>query len=196
MVDLVSLRLSAVGNGGLPHAARATAVLLQQGSALQADATGAEPGRLPCERASFDCRALTVAVFHKQHAATTEQALIEADEGREAAASVSAPLDHVCMRSRGHGRARRGGRARTRREGPRSGSSAKPYVPRSRRTMGGARRCIRSATGAGPRATPKASARASETTCWRYSSRSMLTVTVQCHGAHELLGQIAEHLGQ
>lgn len=151
MVDPVSLRLSAVGDGGLPHAVRATAVLLQQGSALQADATGAELGRLPCERASFDCRALTVAVFHKQHTATTEQALIEADEGREAAAGLSAP-----PRSRVHAvegpRPRPAGRPRE--DAPR-GPAQRFFRQAACAAVtshdGGARRCTRSATGAGRR---------------------------------------------
>src|SRR5216683_1629409 len=54
VVDPVSLRAGVVGDGWLPHTARAMAHAGQQGTSREAEAMAAEWGRLPYSRSSFE----------------------------------------------------------------------------------------------------------------------------------------------
>src|SRR6266849_4502659 len=54
VVDPVSLRAGVVGDGWLPHTARAMAHAGQQGTSREAETRAAEWGRLPYSRSSFE----------------------------------------------------------------------------------------------------------------------------------------------
>lgn len=111
-VDPISLRAGAVG-GWLPHAARAMAFLLQQGTAREAHATAHELGRLPYAAVSFERVAHAVGELAVARQGEVEQRLIEAFEVPTEARSVSVSIDRVAVpieepRARPRGRPRKG----------------------------------------------------------------------------------------
>ena len=96
-IDPVSLRLGVVGDGWLPHAARSMAFLVQQGTPREAAKAASEMLRLPYAAASFDRVAHSVGAAYQEHAATTEQVLIERFAIPAEATGVSVSLDRVCV---------------------------------------------------------------------------------------------------
>lgn len=112
MVDSVSLRAGVVGDGWLPHTARAMAQAGQQGTSREAETMAAEWGRLPYSRSSVErvthlVGALTVAAHQD-----IEDVLIDAYEVPKGARSVGVSLDCVSVpmeepRSRPVGRPRK-----------------------------------------------------------------------------------------
>jgi hypothetical protein len=194
-VDPVSLRVGVVADGWLPHAARSMAFLVQQGTAREAAATARELGRLPYGHASFDRVAHAVAALVQEHAATTEQALIEAYHLPDEATGVAVSLDRVCVpveepRPRPVGR-------------PRKGAPKKPVQRVFRQAycatvtlhddQGEALHTIRYGR------MPAGDVRGlCEGVCddvlALLAARPSLRVTALCDGAHELWGLIAAHL--
>lgn len=97
VVDPVSLRAGVVGDGWLPHTARAMAQAGQQGTSREAETMAAEWGRLPYSRSSFErvthlVGALTVAAHQD-----IEDVLIDAYEVPKEARSVGVSLDRVSV---------------------------------------------------------------------------------------------------
>ena len=113
VVDPVSLRAGVVGDGWLPHTARAMAHAGQQGTSREAETLAEQWGRLPYARSSFErvthlVGALTVAAHQD-----IEDVLIDAYEVPKAARSISVSLDRVSVpmeepRPRPVGRPRKG----------------------------------------------------------------------------------------
>ena len=113
VVDPVSLRAGAVGDGWLPHTARAMAHAVQQGTSREAEATAGEFGRLPYSRSSFERVAHLVGALTVADHQDIEDALIDAYEVPQAARSISVSLDRVSVpmeepRRRPVGRPRKG----------------------------------------------------------------------------------------
>lgn len=97
VVDPVSLRVGVVGDGWLPHTARAMAHAGQQGTSREAATLAAEWGRLPYSRSSFErvthlVGALTVAAHQD-----IEDVLIDAYEVPPETRSISVSLDRVSV---------------------------------------------------------------------------------------------------
>ncbi|MCP4202807.1 MAG: ISKra4 family transposase, partial [bacterium] len=113
VVDAVSLRAGVVGDGWLPHAARAMAHTVQQGTSREAEASAREYGRLPYSRSSFEKVAHLVGALAVADREDIEDALIDAYEVPEEASSISISLDRVSIpmeepRPRPVGRPKRG----------------------------------------------------------------------------------------
>jgi len=113
VVDAVSLRAGVVGDGWLPRTARAMSYAVQQGTSREAQATAQEFGRLPYARASFERVAHLVGALAVADRQDIEDALIDAVEVPEEAASVSVSLDRVSVpmeepRPRSAGRPKKG----------------------------------------------------------------------------------------
>lgn len=194
-VDPVSLRVGVVGDGWLPHAARAMAFLIQQGTAREAAATASELGRLPYGHASFDRVAHAVAALFQAHAATTEQALIEAYRLPDEATGIAVSLDRVCVpveepRPRPVGR-------------PRKGAPKKPVQRVFRQAYcatitlhGGEGEALHTIRyGRMPAGDVKGLCEGvCDDVLALLAARPTLTVTALCDGAHELWGLLAEHL--
>jgi hypothetical protein len=96
-VDVISLRIGAVGRGWLPQAASAMGHLLQQGTQREAEQTARRLGCLPYSRPSFDRVAHKVGEAWHAHHADIEDALIQELEIPKAARSVSVALDRVSV---------------------------------------------------------------------------------------------------
>jgi hypothetical protein len=113
VVDPISLRAGVVGDGWLPHTARAMAHAGQQGTSREAATLAKEWGRLPYSRSSFErvthlVGALTVAARED-----IEDVLLDAYEVPKEARSISVSLDRVSVpmeepRPRPVGRPRKG----------------------------------------------------------------------------------------
>src|SRR6516225_4314734 len=97
VVDAVSLRAGVVGDGWLPRTARAMSYAVQQGTSREAQATAQEFGRLPYSRASFERVAHLVGALAVADHQDIEDALIDAVEVPQEAASVSVALDRVSV---------------------------------------------------------------------------------------------------
>lgn len=113
VVDAVSLRAGVVGDGWLPHTARAMAHEVQKGPSREAEATAGEYGRLPYSRSSFERVSHLVGALAVADHQDVEDALIEAYEVPVEARSVSVSLDRVSVpmeepRPRPVGRPRKG----------------------------------------------------------------------------------------
>lgn len=97
VIDPVSLRAGVVGEGWLPHTARAMAYAGQQGTSREAETLAEEWGRVPYSRSSFErvthlVGALTVAAHRDM-----EDVLIDAYEVPKEARSLSVSLDRVSV---------------------------------------------------------------------------------------------------
>ena len=113
MVDAVSLRAGVVGDGWWPRTARAMSYAVQQGTSREAEKTAQEFRRLPYSRASFERVAHVVGALAVADRQDIEDALIDAVEVPDEAASVSVSLDRVSVpmeepRSRPVGRPKKG----------------------------------------------------------------------------------------
>jgi hypothetical protein len=112
VVDAISVRTGAVGDGWLPWTAQAMAQLLQQGTSREAQQTARQMGRLPYSRASFERVPHEVAAQYLPHQVDIEQALIEELEIPKQTRSISQALDRVALpmaepRKRAPGRPRK-----------------------------------------------------------------------------------------
>jgi len=113
VVDPVSLRTGAVGDGWLPHTARVMSHEVQKGTSREAEATAREYGLLPYSRSSFETVAHLVGALAVADHQDIEDALIDAYVVPEEARSVSVSLDRVSVpieepRDRPVGRPRKG----------------------------------------------------------------------------------------
>lgn len=113
VVDAVSLRAGVVGDGWLPHTARAMAHDVQMATSREAEASAVEKARLPYSRASFERVAHLVGALAVASREDVEDALIDAYEIPKQARSVSVSLDRVSVpmeepRKRPVGRPRKG----------------------------------------------------------------------------------------
>jgi len=97
VVDAVSLRAGVVGDGWLPHTARAMAHAVQQGTSREAEATAGEFARLPYARMSFERVGHLVGALAVADHKDIEDALIDAYEVPEEARSLSVSLDRVSV---------------------------------------------------------------------------------------------------
>jgi len=97
VVDAVSLRAGVVGEGWLPQTARAMSYAMQQGTSREAQATAGEFGRLPYARSSFERVGHLVGALAVADHQDIEDALIDAVDVPEEAASVSVSLDRVSV---------------------------------------------------------------------------------------------------
>jgi len=97
VVDPVSLRAGVVGDGWLPHTARAMAHEVQKGTSREAEASALEMGRLPYSRASFERVAHLVGALAVANRQDIEDALIDVYEVPKEARSISVSLDRVSV---------------------------------------------------------------------------------------------------
>lgn len=95
VVDAISLRIGVVGDGWLPHAAKAMAHLHQQGHSREAEQTARQVGRLPYSRASFERVPHLVGGLWIEHHADIEDCLIQEQEIPKEAKSISVSLDRT-----------------------------------------------------------------------------------------------------
>ena len=112
-MDAVSLRAGVVGDGWLPHTARAMAHAVQQGTSREAKATAGEFGRLPYSRSSFERVAHLLGALTVADHEDIEDALIDAYDLPKEVRSISVSLDRVSVpmeepRPRPVGRPRKG----------------------------------------------------------------------------------------
>jgi hypothetical protein len=97
VVDPVALRAGMIEGVWLPATAREMAFEMQQRTSREAEASGCHLGRLPYSHASFERVAHAVGERYVQQHQQIEQALIEAYEVPQEAASVSVSLDRVAV---------------------------------------------------------------------------------------------------
>ena len=113
VIDPVSLRTGALGEGWLPHTARVMSHEVQKGTSREAEASAREYGLLPYSRSSFETVAHLVGALAVADHQDIEDALIDAYVVPEQARSVSVSLDRVSVpmeetRERPVGRPRKG----------------------------------------------------------------------------------------
>lgn len=96
-VDLISLRIGAIGDGWLPQTARAMAHHLQSGTSREAEQSARQDCRLPYSRASFERVPHLVGELWLEHHADIEDALITAFEVPTEAASISVAIDRASV---------------------------------------------------------------------------------------------------
>jgi hypothetical protein len=96
-VDLISLRVGAIGDGWLPQTARAMAHHLQSGTSREAEQSARQDCRLPYSRASFERVPHLVGELWLEHHADIEDALIQAFEVPAEAASISVAIDRASV---------------------------------------------------------------------------------------------------
>jgi hypothetical protein len=97
VVDAVSLRAGVVGDGWLPHAARAMAHQVQQGTSREAEASAREMDRLPYSRSSFERVTHLVGALAAAGRRDIEDVLIDSYEIPAEAHSISVSLDRVSV---------------------------------------------------------------------------------------------------
>lgn len=97
VVDVISLRIGAVGDGWLPHAAKAMAHLHQQEHSRDAEQTARQLGRLPYSRASFERVPHLVGDLWLEHHVDIEDCLIQEQEIPKDAKSISVSLDRTSV---------------------------------------------------------------------------------------------------
>lgn len=113
VVDAVSLRSGAVGQGWLPGTVTAMGFLMQQGTSREAEASGALIGRVPYSHASFERVAQVAGREVVSRAASVEEALLAEFELPPGACGLSLSVDRVSVpmeepRARPVGRPRKG----------------------------------------------------------------------------------------
>lgn len=96
-VDLISLRIGAIGDGWLPQTARAMAHHLQSGTSREAEQSARQNCRLPYSRASFERVPHLVGELWLEHHADIEDELIKAFEVPTEAASISVAIDRASV---------------------------------------------------------------------------------------------------
>jgi hypothetical protein len=97
VVDPVSLRTGAVGEGWLPGTAKAMAFLVQQAPSREAENACQQLARLPYSRSSFERVAHEVGTTYRAVQAEVEEALIESVDIPKEAKSISTGLDRVSV---------------------------------------------------------------------------------------------------
>ena len=113
VVDAITLRTGAIGDGWLPTAAQAMAFLHQQAPSRDAQKTAQQLGRLPYSRASFERVAHEVGEQYLPNQADIEDELIQEFEIPKEACAVSLAVDRTALpmeepRKRPAGRPRKG----------------------------------------------------------------------------------------
>lgn len=96
-VDLISLRIGAIGDGWLPSTAQAMAHHLQSGTSREAEQSARQDCRLPYSRASFERVPHLVGELWMQHHADIEDELIKEFEVPAKAASISVAIDRASV---------------------------------------------------------------------------------------------------
>lgn len=96
-VDLLSLRIGAIGDGWLPHTAAAMAHCLQLGTSREAEQSAKQLGRLPYSQASFERVPHLVGELWLERHADIEDELIKDFAIPEAAASIRVALDRASV---------------------------------------------------------------------------------------------------
>jgi hypothetical protein len=96
-VDIISLRIGAIGDGWLPHTAQAMAHEMQGGTSREAEQSARQFGRLPYSRASFERVAHLVGDLWQTSHANIEDELIRAFAIPAAATSVSVGIDRASV---------------------------------------------------------------------------------------------------
>jgi hypothetical protein len=96
-VDLISLRVGAIGDGWLPNTAQAMAHHLQSGTSREAAQSARQTCRLPYSRASFERVPHLVGGLWLEHHADIEDELIKAFEIPAQAASISVAIDRASV---------------------------------------------------------------------------------------------------
>jgi len=96
-VDLISLRIGAIGDGWLPQTARAMAHHLQSGTSREAEQSARQDCRLPYSRASFERVPHLVGELWLEHHADIEDELIKAFDVPTEAASISVAIDRASV---------------------------------------------------------------------------------------------------
>jgi hypothetical protein len=96
-VDLISLRIGAIGDGWLPQTARAMAHHLQSGTSREAEQSARQDCRLPYSRASFERVPHLVGELWLEHHADIEDELIKAFDVPAEATSISVAIDRASV---------------------------------------------------------------------------------------------------
>lgn len=96
-VDVISLRIGAIGNGWLPGAAQAIAHYMALGTSREAQKAAKQTHRLPYSRASFERVAHLVGEQWLAHHADIEDELISDFEVPPDAAAISISLDRASV---------------------------------------------------------------------------------------------------
>lgn len=97
VVDALSVRAGVIGDGWLPHTARAMAHELQKDTSRAAQQTAQETGRLPYSRPSFERVPHVLGALYLEHRADIEDQLMREFEVPDKARSVSASLDRTSV---------------------------------------------------------------------------------------------------
>ena len=116
-VDAISLRAGALEEGWLPETAGAMAHLMACGTSREAEGTAQALGRLPYSRSSFERVGHALGALYGRQRPQVEEALAQAWEVPQEAASVSVSLDRVSVpmeeqRKRPRGRPKQGAPSR------------------------------------------------------------------------------------
>lgn len=96
-VDLISLRIGAIGDGWLPNTAQAMAHHLQSGTSREAAQSARQACRLPYSRASFERVPHLVGGLWLEHHADIEDELIKGFVIPGEAASISVAIDRASV---------------------------------------------------------------------------------------------------
>lgn len=96
-VDVLALRIGAIGGAWLPATAKAMAHELQRGTSREAELAAAQNGVLPYSRASFERVAHLIGELWLEHHADLEDSLIRGYEVPAAARSVSVSIDRTSV---------------------------------------------------------------------------------------------------
>jgi hypothetical protein len=96
-VDIISLRIGAIGDGWLPHTAQAMAHEMQGGTSREAEQSARQIGRLLYSRASFERVAHLVGELWQASHANIEDELIRAYAIPAATAAVSVGIDRASV---------------------------------------------------------------------------------------------------
>jgi hypothetical protein len=97
VVDAISLRAGAIGDGWLPQTARAMARELQKAPSREAESVGQETGRLPYSHASFERVPHQVGALYLEHRANIEDEIVRCLEIPTEARSVTVSLDRASV---------------------------------------------------------------------------------------------------
>ena len=97
VVDAISLRAGVIGDGWLPHTARAMARELQKGTSREAAQSSKEAGRLPYSRASFERVPHLVGALYLEHRADIEDEVMREMKIPDQARAVTVSIDRASV---------------------------------------------------------------------------------------------------